>query len=503
MPERRHPASLIPCSLHDPALVALVHQRVSIDMVCYIADKTRQLIEVEGENVERPSRLRQLAAGLPSPPPTPVKTNSPDDDQPDRLPALEDFLAHIILHSNLQVATLLTTLIYLDRLRPKLPKTTRGVSTIHVSHHQFSPKSLGMPCTRHRVLLATIVVAAKYLNDASPKNKHWAFYGRLFDVVEVNLMERQLLHLLDYDLRFDEAEALQSFNSFLPQVRSPKETRAAALERVQRASKARSSQAPSPPATPQSDAPSPVPSPALSSVSKPTANQKTSIYLDVPPSRPHMRSVSVPMPLNRSSTSLSSNSSSTGDSEPGSLTEDNGSSSSESEAEEQSPVKPRSFRKFVLRPIPTYAYRPSTSRTRGASAQPGSTSASVATKSPIPSEELKSPTLTRRTFDVASARRMSMYGATIRGPRVKGVEAAPTATGAGSSFFSRMWGAATKAAALTGVGDPKTTSPSIPTIHIVDPDSSPDRETRVHPLGPRYAPSIRRIVHSQSTVFSS
>lgn len=92
-----------------------------------------------------------------------------------------------------------------------------------------------MHCTRHRVFLATLIVAAKYLNgepgfarswlgastndlslsDSSPKNKHWTRYSGLFSSPEVNLMERQLLFLLDYDLRMDESELLTHFEPFL------------------------------------------------------------------------------------------------------------------------------------------------------------------------------------------------------------------------------------------------------------------------------------------------
>lgn len=72
-----------------------------------------------------------------------------------------------------------------------------------------------MHCTRHRVFLATLIVAAKFLNDSSPKNKHWAKYAALFSLAEVTLMEKQLLYLLDYDINMTEDELLLHFRPFL------------------------------------------------------------------------------------------------------------------------------------------------------------------------------------------------------------------------------------------------------------------------------------------------
>ncbi|KAH8556188.1 hypothetical protein BGW37DRAFT_405478, partial [Umbelopsis sp. PMI_123] len=95
------------------------------------------------------------------------------------VPPLREFISNLVRKSGLHTGTFLATLVYLDRLRRSLYTVAKG-----------------MPCTCHRIFLSTLIVTAKYVNDTSPKNKHWARYSSVFSVAEVNLMEKQLLVLL-------------------------------------------------------------------------------------------------------------------------------------------------------------------------------------------------------------------------------------------------------------------------------------------------------------------
>ncbi|CAE6487135.1 unnamed protein product, partial [Rhizoctonia solani] len=209
-PTRTHPSSLIPASEHHPDLLWLMSQRVNAEMVDYIVAKVREVVPHCCDTCHPPishKRLDSLSA-LPSPPVTPTKpvfqngSGRRGEHEAAPLPMLEDFLGNIISSSKIQAPTLLCTLIYLDRIRPKLPP-------IESAPHSRSPD------VQHRVLMATIVCAAKYLNDSSPKNKHWALYSYgLLTCHDVNAMESQLLGLLDWDLRLTEEECTSAFSVF-------------------------------------------------------------------------------------------------------------------------------------------------------------------------------------------------------------------------------------------------------------------------------------------------
>lgn len=120
------------------------------------------------------------------------------------LPSLMTFINKLVRYTNVYTGTLMTTLVYLDRLKRRLPKTAQG-----------------LPCTRHRIFLSCLVLASKFHNDSLPKNTHWANYtDGLFTLKDLNLMERQLLYLLNWDMRVTSDQMCVQLDKFLEPIRT-------------------------------------------------------------------------------------------------------------------------------------------------------------------------------------------------------------------------------------------------------------------------------------------
>ncbi len=200
--------ALTMAELNAAALDHFVYKQVDPQMISYLANAAFNVIQCDPNMMPPPSSEARSSRLPPSPPKTPPPRAVRSEDG--GLPTLEEFITQLVVSSNVQVPTLMSTLVYLNRLKSKL-----------------QPMAKGLRCTTHRIFLASLILSAKYLNDSSPKNKHWANYSVIsneyyhfgFSRTEVNLMEKQLLFLLDWDLRITEDDLYRALDPFLAPIR--------------------------------------------------------------------------------------------------------------------------------------------------------------------------------------------------------------------------------------------------------------------------------------------
>jgi hypothetical protein len=111
-------------------------------------------------------------------------------------PPIETFMFFLAGNSQIRVHTMIISLVYLRRLRSRLPYTAQG---------QLN--------TSYSILLTSLVLSEKYFNDSTRFNNCWSEYsivpgypGFGFVPAEINRMERKMLRLLDWNLRIEAQE---------------------------------------------------------------------------------------------------------------------------------------------------------------------------------------------------------------------------------------------------------------------------------------------------------
>ncbi|SCU98592.1 LAFA_0G18998g1_1 [Lachancea sp. 'fantastica'] len=159
------------------ALLQFNRKRVSPEMVEFLESTTHSVVSVKVQDSSKQAKPVISLAG---------------------------FIQGLVTQSNAQVPTLMSTAVYLSKLRAIMPFNVHGIET-----------------TQHRIFLGCLIVAAKNLNDSSPLNRHWASYTNgLLSTREVNTLERELLEYFDWNLRFTTAELITCLAPLLAPIKT-------------------------------------------------------------------------------------------------------------------------------------------------------------------------------------------------------------------------------------------------------------------------------------------
>ncbi|KAK9729275.1 hypothetical protein K7432_000425 [Basidiobolus ranarum] len=106
------------------------------------------------------------------------------------LPELLLFIERLTERSRINAITGVVALIYVYRLKAKLPARAQG---------EYG--------TSHRIFLSSLLVASKYLyGNESLNNRDMAEVSGVFTTAQVNLMEKEFLGLLDYQVWVNDKE---------------------------------------------------------------------------------------------------------------------------------------------------------------------------------------------------------------------------------------------------------------------------------------------------------
>ncbi|QPG73945.1 hypothetical protein FOA43_001260 [Brettanomyces nanus] len=179
------------------ALHVFVKRPVSEEMIQFLVDTTNSVITLSSCPDHYPTDGYH---GYLTPPSTPPLSSVKSS----KIPSLFKFIEHLIKYSHVPTSTLMSSLVYLTRLRQVLP-----------------PNSVGMESTRHRIFLGALILAAKSLNDSSPLNKHWCKYtDGLLTLNDVNALELDMIEYLGWDnLTISNDDLVKNLSHFLEPIK--------------------------------------------------------------------------------------------------------------------------------------------------------------------------------------------------------------------------------------------------------------------------------------------
>ncbi|KAJ3730173.1 hypothetical protein C8R42DRAFT_649440 [Lentinula raphanica] len=177
-----HHASLVDPSIHSPALLQLVDVKLSRQIIDYVVDCVADTVD--------------FAMG---------RASLPLSRKPSRRSTLgkfTTFVTTVFTRAEVTMPVVLSSLAYIDRAKPHL----------HIALEEWALE---------RVFLGALILAAKYLNDSTLKNIHWALCTGVFGKRDVGRIEREFLDVLNWELHISEENLLAHYDGVYTAIAPP------------------------------------------------------------------------------------------------------------------------------------------------------------------------------------------------------------------------------------------------------------------------------------------